>query len=109
MEPRNKNLSLAGLILIGLGLRLYSMLQHKEGISGTSWLCLALFVLILLLVYRMSRIITDSETASLFAVLLAIAVPIYSWRTVSQLKVIAHSEVPESKIIKVTSLIGGRS
>ena len=30
-------------------------------------------------------------------------------RTVSQLKVIAHSEVPESKIIKVTSLIGGRS
>lgn len=30
-------------------------------------------------------------------------------RTVTQLKVIAHSEVPESKIIKVTSLIGGRS
>jgi len=29
-------------------------------------------------------------------------------RGVSQLKVLAHSEVPESKIIKVTSIIGGR-
>ena len=29
-------------------------------------------------------------------------------RGISQLKVIAHSEVPESKIIKVTSIIGGR-
>lgn len=30
-------------------------------------------------------------------------------RSVPQLKVIAHSEVPETKIIKVTSIIGGRS
>lgn len=29
-------------------------------------------------------------------------------RGISQLKVLAHSEVPESKIIKVTSIIGGR-
>lgn len=29
-------------------------------------------------------------------------------RGISQLKVIAHSEVPENKIIKVTSIIGGR-
>ncbi|WP_334158377.1 flagellar biosynthesis protein FlhA [Oryzomicrobium sp.] len=30
-------------------------------------------------------------------------------RSVPQLKVIAHAEVPETKIIKVTSIIGGRS
>ena len=30
-------------------------------------------------------------------------------RGISQLKVLAHSEVPESKIIKVTSIIGGRA
>jgi len=30
-------------------------------------------------------------------------------RGVSQLKVLAHSEVPENKIIKVTSIIGGRA
>ena len=30
-------------------------------------------------------------------------------RGISQLKVLAHSEVPESKIIKVTSIIGGRT
>ena len=30
-------------------------------------------------------------------------------RTIPQLKVIAHSEVPESKMIKVTSIIGGRT
>ena len=29
-------------------------------------------------------------------------------RGISQLKVLAHSEVPENKIIKVTSIIGGR-
>ena len=29
-------------------------------------------------------------------------------RSISQLKVLAHGEVPESKIIKVTSIIGGR-
>jgi flagellar biosynthesis protein FlhA len=29
-------------------------------------------------------------------------------RTVPHLKVLAHAEVPESKVIKVTSLIGGR-
>jgi flagellar biosynthesis protein FlhA len=29
-------------------------------------------------------------------------------RGISQLKVLAHSEVPETKIIKVTSIIGGR-
>lgn len=30
-------------------------------------------------------------------------------RSISQLKVIAHGEVPESKIIKVTSIIGGKA
>lgn len=30
-------------------------------------------------------------------------------RSISQLKVIAHGEVPESKIIKVTSIIGGKT
>ena len=30
-------------------------------------------------------------------------------RGISQLKVLAHGEVPESKIIKVTSIIGGRA
>ena len=30
-------------------------------------------------------------------------------RGISQLKVLAHGEVPESKIIKVTSIIGGRT
>jgi flagellar biosynthesis protein FlhA len=30
-------------------------------------------------------------------------------RSVQQLKVLAHSEVPETRIIKVTSIIGGRS
>ena len=29
-------------------------------------------------------------------------------RGISQLKVLAHSEVPESRLIKVTSIIGGR-
>jgi hypothetical protein len=29
-------------------------------------------------------------------------------RGISQLKVIAHAEVPENKIIKVTSIIGGK-
>jgi flagellar biosynthesis protein FlhA len=29
-------------------------------------------------------------------------------RSINQLKVIAHSEVPENRIIKVTSIIGGR-
>ena len=29
-------------------------------------------------------------------------------RGISQLKVLAHGEVPETKIIKVTSIIGGR-
>jgi flagellar biosynthesis protein FlhA len=30
-------------------------------------------------------------------------------RTVSQLKVLSHNEVPENRIIKVTSIIGGRT
>ena len=30
-------------------------------------------------------------------------------RSVPQLKVLAHGEVPESKIIKVTSIIGGKA
>jgi flagellar biosynthesis protein FlhA len=30
-------------------------------------------------------------------------------RTVPQLKVLAHNEVPENRIIKVTSVIGGRT
>lgn len=30
-------------------------------------------------------------------------------RSIPQLKVIAHGEVPETKILKVTSIIGGRS
>jgi flagellar biosynthesis protein FlhA len=30
-------------------------------------------------------------------------------RTVPQLKVLAHNEVPENRIIKVTSIIGGRT
>jgi flagellar biosynthesis protein FlhA len=30
-------------------------------------------------------------------------------RSISQLKVLAHAEVPENRIIKVTSIIGGRA
>ena len=30
-------------------------------------------------------------------------------RGISQLKVLAHAEVPENKIIKVTSIIGGKA
>jgi flagellar biosynthesis protein FlhA len=30
-------------------------------------------------------------------------------RSVTQLKVLAHNEVPENRIIKVTSVIGGKT
>ena len=39
---------------------------------------------------------------------LRLLLPRFLRRSISQLKVLAHGEVPESKIIKVTSIIGGR-
>lgn len=89
MEKLEKNrfVILAVLILIAIALRLWSFINDAAPKSDfdTNLASTIVGLFIIPMVYKIAKKATNNTEAALFAAALSIAIPLYSWRTVSQL------------------------
>jgi len=87
MIDRKSTAALAGLVVLGLALRVYETFKVPPlpADALTNWISIILGLAVVPIVYLIAHKLTEHQHASLFSAALATTIPLFGWKVVSQL------------------------